>query len=99
MTLEENTRTSTRILKAEPFFSMVLKIFPVSRLKSSRDVWPSGYSQRRSGSAALAGPQPAAVAPECCVVLTRAQKNRSPALIFSSLFLKAKQKGVRGTRT
>ena len=51
---------------------MVLKIFHFGRQEDCADVWSSGYSQRLSRrNQALTGPQPAPLAPACCVVLTQ----------------------------
>ena len=99
MILEKNTSTSKHILKAKPFSSMVLKIFLFGHPENSADMWSTGYSQRPSGrSTALAGPQPTAIAPVRCVVLTQGPEKRDSLHLYLFVFKSKKEKGVKGTR-
>lgn len=77
---------------------MVLKIFHFGHQEDSADVWSSGYSQRLSRrNQALTGPQPAPLAPACCVVLTQCPEKRV-LRIFISIFKGKEEKEVRGTK-
>lgn len=79
---------------------MVLKIFLFGHLENSADMQSNSYSQRPSRrSGALASPQPAAIAPTCCVVLTQCpEKQDTPTHLYLFIFKSKKEKGVRGTR-
>lgn len=97
LTLKENTRTSKHILKAKLFSGMVLKIFSFGHLENSVAVRSSGYGQRLSRrSTALDSPQPAAIAPTCCVVLTQSPEKWGYLIVFIS---KSKKRGCGEPKT